>query len=81
LILSDDLYEETTSKKYAIVNYAYTTSSYLEFLKLKEESIEFPDKDNSILYFFEAKYNLETAKRKFIQTAKVCNKKVYLITI
>jgi hypothetical protein len=79
--LSDDLYEETTSKKYSIVNYAYTTNSYLEFLKLKEESIEFPDKDTSVLYFFEAKYNLQTAKRKFLQTAKVCNKKVYLITI
>jgi hypothetical protein len=38
-------------------------------------------KDESNLYTFEAKYNPETPKRKFIQTSKVCGDTVYLMTI
>lgn len=81
VILSEDLKEKTESKRYSIVNYALSTSTYLEFTKLNEKSITFPDKDESNLYIFEAKYNTATPKRRFLQTAKVCDKKVYLITI
>lgn len=69
-----------TSKKYSIVNYALTTGEYKEFTKLNEATITFGDKDTSNLYTFEAKYNINTPKQKFLQTAKVCGDTVYLMT-
>lgn len=81
VILSEELKEVTDSKWYAITNYLRTTWSVLEFIKLNETNFNFIDKDEGKMYTFEAKYNTETPKRKFIQTAKVCDKKAYLITI
>ncbi len=37
--------------------------------------------DEANIYTFEAKYNPQTPKRKFIQTARVCGDTVYLMTI
>lgn len=72
--------ETMTSKKYSLVNYALTTGTYKDFVKLSEKSIVFGDGDTSNIYVFEAKYNLQTPKQKFIQTAKVCGDTVYLMT-
>lgn len=80
-IISEKINEKITSKKYSIINYALTTWNYLEFTKLDEKAISFSDKDESNLYSFEAKYNTSTPKRKFLQTAKICDNQVYLITI
>lgn len=79
-ILKEKLTEAMTSKKYSVVNYALTTGEYREFVKLEEKTIAFGDKDESNLYIFEAKYNTNTPKQKFLQTAKVCGDTVYLIT-
>ena len=85
LILKDTL--NTTvdplmnSRKYAVVNQALTTGEYLEYTKLSDANITFPDKDAWLVTVFEARYNKETPKQKFLQTAKICGKNVYLITI
>lgn len=80
-LLLDEKGEKITSKKYSVVNQALTTGTYEEYVKLDEKTIEFADKDESNLYVFEAKYNRETPKKRFVQTAKVCDDKVYLITV
>jgi len=80
-VLVDDLSEDITSDKYATLNYKLTSGKYLEVTKLDEKSITFPDTNISTLYIFEAKYNASSTKQKFLQTAHVCDKKVYLITI
>lgn len=79
-IIKEKLTEAITSKKYSVVNYALTTGAYQDFVKLEEKTIAFGDKDESNLYIFEAKYNTNTPKQKFIQTSKVCKDTVYLIT-
>ncbi|EKE29255.1 MAG: hypothetical protein ACD_2C00200G0006 [uncultured bacterium (gcode 4)] len=81
VVLSEDLSEITTSVKYSITNYVRTTWTVQEFIKLNEEDFKFPDEDEWKLYTFEAKYSTQTPKRKFLQTAKVCDHKAYLITI
>jgi len=81
VVISEDLQDNTTSLKYSITNYIRTTWSVQEYLKLNEENFKFSDEDESKLYTFEAKYNSQTPKRKFLQTAKICDKKAYLITI
>ena len=79
-IIKEKLTEAISSKKYSVVNYALTTSAYKDFVKLDEKVVAFGDKDESNLYIFEAKYNTDTPKQKFVQTAKVCKDTVYLIT-
>ena len=81
VILSEDLSENSTSVKYAITNYVRTTWSVQDFTKLNESDFTFGDEDPGKLYTFEAKYSTQTPKRKFLQTAKICNKKAYLVTI
>lgn len=81
IILSEDLNSEITSSSYSITNYVRTTWSVKDYTKLEEKDFKFSDNDEWKIYVFEAKYNLETPKRKFIQTAKVCDKKAYLMTI
>ena len=81
VVIWQDLLEKTTSKQYSIINYSLSTWEYIEFTKLNEKTISFSDKDESNLYIFEAKYNETTPKREFLQTAKICWSKVYLLTI
>ncbi len=86
LILKDTLNaaengEKMTSKKYSVVNQALTTGKYEEYTKIDEKEITYPDADVSNLYVFEAKYNRDTPKKRFVQTAKICDNKVYLVTI
>lgn len=70
-----------TSKKYSELNNVQTTKKYLEYTKLKNEAILFSDSDESMLYIFEARYNTATPRMKFLQTAKVCGTRVYLMHI
>ncbi len=85
LILKDTLSTESdptmNSRKYAVVNQALTTGEYLEYTKLSDAKIVFSDADESIVTTFEARYNKDTPKQKFLQTAKICGKNVYLLTI
>jgi hypothetical protein len=79
VIMQDSLNGIISSKKYAEFNSAQTNRNYLEYTKLHDDPILFSDSDESRVTVFEAKYNPSTPKLKFIQTAKVCGTKVYLI--
>jgi len=82
LILSDDLKKLTTSKDYSMLNNLWAETDYLEYKKISSKDIIFADKEPSIVYEFEARYNTDTPKLRFIQTASVCDKtKWYFITI
>jgi hypothetical protein len=81
LILSDELKTPMTSTKYAQLNQVQTTQKYLEYTKLKNDPILYPDGDTSQVYTFEARYNTSTPRMKFVQTAKVCGTRVYLLHV
>lgn len=79
IVMKDSLNTPVTSKKYSELNYVQTTKNYLEYTKLQDSTITFPDSDESQVYVFEARYNTTTPLMKFIQTAKVCGTDVYLL--
>lgn len=82
LILSDTLKTFTDSQEFAIANNVWARSQYIDYIELENKSFDFIDGTSSQLYIFEAKYNLETPKIKFIQTAYVCNPNTgYLLTM
>ena len=80
-VLTDEISESISAKKYISANFLLTTGKYAEVTKLDEKEITFADKEISELYVFEAKYNTQSTKQKFIQTARICSGKVYLLTI
>lgn len=82
VVLTQNLAKETTSNDFSILNNVWATKEYSEYTKLDSKSIEFSDWDSTTLYVFEAKYNTNTPKIKFLQAWKVCNyKKAHLLTI
>lgn len=82
LILSDDLKTFTDSSEYSMANNVWAKREYTDYLQLENKDFNFIDGTSSKLYVFEAKYNLETPKLKFLQTAYVCNpNKWYFLTI
>jgi len=82
LILRQNLQKVITSRDFSILNNVWSTKEYLEYLKIEAKTITFADNDKSYLYIFEAKYNTNTPKLKFLQVWKVCSvKNGYLLTI
>ena len=79
LIISDTLVNIMTSRRYSELNNLQTKKNYYEYASLKEEDMSFNDNETTRVYVFEAKYNETTPKLKFIQTARVCGPKVYLL--
>lgn len=79
VILEDSPLRIMTSKRYSELNHIQTTKNYLEYKKIKEREIVFSDNDTSTLYIFEARYNETTPRMRFIQTARVCGNKVYIL--
>jgi hypothetical protein len=82
LILKDDLTYTTSSKEFSTLNNVWATGQYSEYEKIEEKEIIFTDKDSSILYTFNARYNDRTPKLRFLQTAHICDgKKSFFLTI
>lgn len=82
LILSDDLKTMVTSSEFSMLNNIWAQTDYLEYLELSSKEFTFKDEEKSILYTFEARYNIDTPKLKFMQTAHICNaNKAYFLTI
>lgn len=79
IIMQDELNGLTTSAQYSELNYAQTLRHYLESARVKDESIIFDDTDESHVYVFTAKYNPNTPRLQFIQTAKVCGTTVHFV--
>lgn len=82
LILSQDLNKKTSSSDFSLLNNIGVEKEYSEYTKLDAKDLVFSSWDTSRVYTFEARYNLDNPKLKFIQTAAVCSDtKWYLMTI
>ncbi len=73
LILSTDIKTFTTSKEFSMLNNIWAESEYIDYTKIESKEFIFTDSEKSMLYIFEAKYNYDTPKLKFLQTAYICN--------
>jgi hypothetical protein len=80
-ILSDTLMTEVSSGEYARQSMTLAARDYLSMTMKSNEVIKFADGSTSQLGIFNAKYNEVTEEHLFFQTAKVCDKTIYLITI
>jgi hypothetical protein len=82
IILWTQLSKTITSKEYSMLNNVWAKTDYLEYTSLSSKEITFPGEDIWIVYEFEAKYNSDTQKLRFLQTARVCNEvNAYFITL
>lgn len=82
LILSDTLNTFSTSKDFSILNNIWASRDYIDYKILETKEIKFLDEEISLLYVFEARYNMESPKIKFLQTAHICNQtKAFFFTI
>lgn len=79
VVIVDDLEYVTSSRKYSEQNNAQTQKKYAEYKLVSAGGIIFGDSDESKYYVFDAKYNNNTQKLRFVQTAKVCGTRVYLL--
>lgn len=80
-VLSDTLMTDVSSGEYARQSMTLAARDYLSMKVESTESITFADDSTSQLGIFHAKYNEVTEERLFFQTAKICEKTVYLMTI
>lgn len=82
VVLSDEVHTDATSAEYVRQNMLWASRNYLSMTMERDEQIQFSDKkDSSRLVTYHAKYNEITQERLFMQTARICGKKVYLITL
>jgi hypothetical protein len=85
VILEDTIIWKLTSKQYARNDYRVSIKNYAGYRELEEKQIEFADGDESLLFHFEAKYNPDSPRMKFLQSSKICSddtvNMVYNITI
>lgn len=81
VILSDTLQTDATASEYVTQSMNWAAREYEGLTIESEEQITFDDGASSRLEIFHAKYNEVTQERLFFQTARVCGKKVYLMTL
>lgn len=81
IILEDNLLAPASSESYSVTNNQQTVKKYIEYTPVSNEAIIFSDDDHSRVYVFDAKYNSNTPRMRFIQTAKACGTTVYLLHI
>jgi hypothetical protein len=80
-ILSTDLEKQISSKDYSMLENVWATKDYLGYTEISSKEITFADGTPSIIYEFEAQYNIETPKFKYLQVGHICEYKKYLITL
>jgi hypothetical protein len=85
IVLEDTIIGKLSSEQYARNDYNVSVKNYSGHRLLEEKKIDYIDGIPSILYTFEAKYNPDSPRMKFIQSSKICTNsdknKVYNITI
>lgn len=85
ILLEDTIIGKLSSEQYAKSDYNVSIKNYSGHRLLEEKNIDFTDGISSLLYTFEAKYNPDSPRMKFIQSSKICTEadknKVYNITI
>lgn len=79
MVIEQDMDAIGTSRQYSDHNFQSKKSSYHSLSLLKTDTILFADMDDSSYYVFDAKYNTQTPKIRFIQTAKFCGTKLYFL--
>ena len=79
VIMKDTLPFPMTSKNYSEMNNTQTTRKYLASTPVSNDVILFGDSDDSRVYVFDAQYNANTPRMRFIQTAKTCGIDIYLL--
>ena len=81
IVLSDTLETQVSASEYVAQSMLIASREYMTLTLESEEQIIFGDKTSSRLEIFRAKYNEITEERLFMQTAQICGKKVYLMTL
>lgn len=81
IILSEDKKFETTASEYINSSSISYEKDYFEYEKIDEKNINFINWNSSKILVFEARYNDHTPKIKFLQTADICNNKIFYITL
>lgn len=82
IIIKQILKKPMTSSEFSILNNVKAKTKYENYKKILSKDLIFDDGIKSILYIFEARYNSSTAKQKFLQIWKICDKnKAYILTI
>lgn len=79
IILSEKLEHIGSSAQYSEINNRSTSKKYNEYSFVKSDSFIFPDSDEWKYFVFDAKYNSNTPKFRFIQTAKMCWTTVFMM--
>lgn len=81
IILSETLMADATASEYVSQSMLWASREYLSMTVDSDEQLKFSDGQTSRLVIFRAKYNEVTEEHLFMQTARICDKKVYLITL
>lgn len=82
LVLSEDLKVEISPWEYVDSTSINSEKNYFEYSKIENKDITFADWQKSKVNIFEARYNNQTPKLKFLQTADICEKnKAYYLTL
>jgi len=81
IVLSDSITNDVTSSEYVSQSMLWASREYLSLTMDTDEQITFVDGQTSRLVIYRAKYNEVTEEHLFMQTARVCGKTVYLITL
>lgn len=81
VILSETLMADATASEYVSQSMLWASREYLSMTVDSDEQLKFSDGQTSRLVIFRAKYNEVTEEHLFMQTARICDKKVYLITL
>ncbi len=81
VIIKQILDKKISSEEFSIINQVKAKSKYVNYKKLDMKNLIFADWDIGVLYFFEARYNNNTAKQHFLQVWKVCWTEAYILTI
>jgi hypothetical protein len=81
IILSETLTADATASEYVSQSMLWASREYLSLAIDTDEQFTFSDGEKSRLVIFRAKYNEITEEHLFMQTARICDKTVYLMTL
>ncbi len=81
LILRDKTNKDISSKDFSIFSNIWIKEDYTAYKEISQRDIIFKDSEESVLFTFEARYNENTPRLRFLQTAHICDNYSYLLTI
>lgn len=81
IILKDKINKDITSKDFSIFTNLWAKDEYNSYKEIESKDLVFNDEEESKVYIFEARYSSTTPKLRFLQTAHICDKASYLLTV